>query len=212
VFARPLPLLRSTLTLLATGAVTWGLWLSQYPHRDVSLGPFLGYPPSRTYTRVTLHGWPLRWLVRRATYDVLGGTCRSMRYQILPAQFTYNLFAVTMIVVCTQRIIWCRVWPRRRSTAWNFCSACLAVGILSSWYRCELEHAYVAHSAELTAILRDAPTTPLLRLMKCPAWVSVPVVGGLFCVLVQVNAWFIRTLGLGREGLQRLFRRRRRRC
>jgi hypothetical protein len=80
----------------------------------------------------------------------------------------------------------------------------VAAAILFGWWSIEERNTYMPGSPVLTKILRDAPTTPLLRLLKCSAWVSIPVLVGIFCALVQINAWLTGMLPVGKRGLQRL--------
>jgi hypothetical protein len=183
----PIAVLRYAITLAATAAVAWGLWRCQGPGWQVPENVPFFYPPSQTYTETTKHGWPAMWLVRRATSDLLGRTTPNIAYTTLFSEFVCDLVAWVSILTCTAHTMWRATGRPAQPGLWTLFWAHVAVAVVLCWWRVECEHTYVANHPELTAILRDAPTTPLLRLLKFPASVSMLVLFGVFCVLLQVN-------------------------
>jgi hypothetical protein len=190
----PVGVLRYAITPVVTVAVAWGLWQCQGPGQAVygdgpveEDGPVSTYPPSFTSVDVTNHGWPAIWLVRRATGDSLGRTTPDIAYTTLSRELVCNLVAWASILTCTAYTMWRATGRPAQLGLWTLFWAHIAVAILLCWWRVEYDHMYVVNHSGLTEILRDAPTTPLLRLLKCPASVSMLVLFGVFCVLLQVN-------------------------
>ena len=200
--------LRYAIMLAVTAVVAWGLWQCQRPgqavygdgpvHED---GPVFVYPPSSTSVDATKHGWPAGWFVRRTTRDLSGRTPPIRTYTAFFPGLVCNLVAWISILVCTALTVWRVTWARAQFRLRTLLSAHVAVAVLLSWWSVEYGNMYVVNHPVLTEILRDAPTTPLLRLFKCPASVSVPVLGGGFCVFLQGNACLIGLFTLGKRSL-----------
>lgn len=205
-------MLRYAILLAVTAVVAWGLWQCQGPGQAVygdgpvhEQGPVSTYPPSLTSVDVTKHGWPAIWLVRCVTRDSLGlgRTTPNISYTMLPWRLAGDLLAWASILACTACTMWCATRRRAQFSLRTLLSAHVVVAVLLGWWSVEYGKTYVVNHPVLTEILRDAPTMPLLRLLKCPASVSMPVLVGVFCVLLQVNACLIRVFTLGKRGLQR---------
>lgn len=210
----PVAVLRYVITLPVTAVVAWGLWQCQGPGQAVygdgpvyEDGPVSVYPPSSTSVDATKHGWPAGWFVRRTTRDLLGRTPPIRTYTTLPCGLAGDLLAWASILACTAHTMWCATRRRAQFSLRTLLSAHVAVAVLLCWWSVEYGNMYVVNHPVLTEILRDAPTTPLLRLLKCPASVSVPVLVGVFCVFLQVNTCLIRVFTLGKRGLQRFLNR-----
>ncbi len=199
----PIAMLRYAIMLPMTAVVAWGLWQCQSPGQPVLEDLPFFYPPSYTYTDVTKHGWPVTWLVRHETGDLFGRTTPNIAYTTLFRELVGDLVAWASILACTAHTIWCATGRRAQLSLWTLFSAHVAVAVLLCWWRVEYEETCIVYDAGLTELLRSAPTTPLLRLLKCPTSISMPVLFGVFCVLLQVNTCLIRLFTLGKRGWQR---------
>jgi hypothetical protein len=212
----PVALLRYAITFVVTVAVAWGLWQCQcpgqavYPDGPVEEDGFVStYPPSLTYTAATKHGWPATWLVRRATGDSLSRAAPSITYTTAFRELACDLVVWASILTCTAYTLWRATAPPAQISLRTLLWTHVAVAVLLCWWRVEFADTYVVARPALTELIRDAPTTPLLRLLKCPTSVSLLVLFGVFCVLLQVNTCLTglyrlasasRTAGLSSSG------------
>ncbi len=197
--ASPVAVLRYAIILSVTGAVAWGVWRCQVPGMAyfTDNGPDFVYPPSYTYTYASKHGWPAAWLDRRVTRDTFGRTT-NIAYTTLIRELGCNLVAWACGLACTAYTISRATRRSARFNLWAILSVHVAVAAMLFWWRFEYAATYVAYEPSLSEILRAAPTTPLLRLLKCSWWVSAPVLFGVFCALLQASlclTWLCRLAG-----------------
>jgi len=192
-------IVRYVIMLTVTGAVAWGLWCSQGPgqaaYRDAPVhedGPVSLYPPSFTYVDATKHGWPAIWLVRRATRDSLSRTVSDISYTAIPCGLAGDVLAWASILACTAHTMWLTLRRPAQFSLRTLLSAHVAAAVLLGWWGVEYANTQSINDPVLTQIIKDAPATPLLRLLRCGPSVSVPVLFGLFCVFVTVNRGFLK--------------------
>jgi len=165
--------------LCATVLVGVALWRAQYPgvlvERGVQISP-------TTFRETTKHGWPAFSVLRHVdrVFRIIGGSLpRSVQihYSVLSWNMAVDLAAWIAVVIATARLSWRTLTCRGQFSLRVLFSLTTAVAIFLAWWRLEQNAFYFA------GVFRD-PETPLLRMLRFPPDVYIPLLFGTGCLIL----------------------------
>jgi hypothetical protein len=140
------------------------------------------YPHNFSHT--TKHGWPAFWMLRIEYGDVFVPSSTKIDYWVL----SWNLAAVDLVA-------WIAVFMATAHVSWRMCSSrgqfslrflfsiTTVAAILLAWWRLEFVCCFHPNPTDAD-IARLFAETPMLRMLRFPPDVYVPLLLGIGCLIL----------------------------
>ena len=180
-------------SLCVTVLVGWALWRAQNPGVLVEAGP-LTYPP--TFDDTTKHGWPIFWVLRNRYGETFVPGSTKVDYSVLPFNLAFDIAAWFAVVIATAYISWRITFCRGQFTLRFLFSVTTVVAILLAWWKIEYAWCSLGDDSKFTALFVREAETPMLRLLRFPPSIYIPLLLGIGCLILTAIHTLFYVLGL----------------